>query len=95
MARAVEARAAAEKVVARAAAGLEAGLAGVAMGAVRAVEVGEVERVEAATAVAAVEAAMEVERAVADSVAGGTVAETVEVVTAAEVREEARAMMRE
>jgi hypothetical protein len=36
--------------------------------------------------------AMEVERAAADSVAGGTVAETVEVVTAAEVREEARAM---
>ena len=35
---------------------------------------------------------MEVERAAADSVAGGTVAETVEVVTAAEVREEARAM---
>ena len=35
---------------------------------------------------------MEVEKAAADSVAGGTVAETVEVVTAAEVREEARAM---
>jgi hypothetical protein len=48
--------------------------------------------VEAATAVAAAEVAMEVERAAADSVAGGTVAETVEVVTAAEVREEARAM---
>ena len=35
---------------------------------------------------------MEVEKAVADSVAVGTVVVTVEVVTAAEVREEARAM---